>query len=176
MSPWGRGVSACRPVARCGSTARDVHHGCELGRAKRAQRGRRFEPGTVVCHPGGGSPVWGRLPDEAGRRSRLRTRGFQKLTRVPRGTGHWFGCHRRCVCCQPGRRDSRVVAPLPGCRRHWLAALADRVAGFALGFLALEGVWSAVSLFSLGKTFHGSGGPECDGSGNSPTVSTWRWR
>jgi hypothetical protein len=51
-----------------------------------------------------------------------------------------------------------------------------RVAGFALGFLALEGVWSAVSLFSLGKTFHGSGGPECDGSGNSPTVSTWRWR
>jgi hypothetical protein len=39
------------------------------------------------------------------------------------------------------------------------------------GFLALEGVWSAVSIFCLCRTF-GSRRPECDGSGNSPTVST----
>jgi hypothetical protein len=53
-----------------------------------------------------------------------------------------------------------------------LALAASALLGSQWGFLALEGVWLAVSLVSLGKTFCGSGRLECDGSGNSPTVST----
>ena len=58
VSIRGRGSLHARPVARSDRRLRDVYHGDELGCPKRAERNRRFEPGMVVCHPGGGSPVW----------------------------------------------------------------------------------------------------------------------
>ena len=74
---------------------------------------------------------------------------------------------------QPGRRDRQVVAPLPGCQRHG-ARLPWPLARCWVrdGFLALEGVWCAVSLFGLCKAFRGSGQPERDGSSDSSTVSS----
>ncbi len=167
---WG----PCMPDQLRGADRRqrDVHHGDELGCPKRAQRSRRFEPGIVVCHPGGGSRVWDGSR-WAGHRSRLRTRGFQEATCVPRGTGHRFGTHRRRVCSSQAGGIGRslrlcLAASVMGfaCPGRW------RVAGFALGFLALEGVWCAVSLFGLCKAFRGLGQPERDGSSDSSRVST----
>jgi hypothetical protein len=66
LGRWSHSVSTrgswgpCMPDQLRGADRRqrDVHHGDELGCPKRAQRSRRFEPGIVVCHPGGGSRVW----------------------------------------------------------------------------------------------------------------------
>ena len=109
---------------------------------------------------------------EAGHRSRLSTRGFQEVTRAPRATGHRFGPHDRCVCCPPCGgigRSSRfcLAASVMGS-----PALAASALPGSQWVSRLKGVWCAVPLFSLCKTFRGSGQPERDGSSNSPTVST----
>ena len=159
VSTWGRGVLAC-PT----SCAEPIDGGAtfttgdEVGCPKRAQRNRRFEPGIVVCHPGDGSPVWDG--------SRWGGASFPfKNTRLSGShlCPSWYRSPARPSSSprllQPGRRDRQVVAPLPGCQRHG-ARLPWPLARCWVrdGFLALEGVWCAVSLFGLFKAFRGSGG------------------
>jgi hypothetical protein len=170
VSTQGRGVLVCpTSCAEADRRQRDVHHGDELGRPKRAQRSRRFEPGIVVCHPGGGSPVWGG--------SRWGGASFPfKNTRFS-GSHLCPSWYRSPVRPSSSPRcSSQVGRSLRLCLAASVMGLACpgrwRVAGFAMGFLALEGVWCAVSFFSLCKAFRGSGQPERGGSSDSSRVST----
>jgi hypothetical protein len=54
------------------------------------------------------------------------------------------------------------------------ALAASALLGSQWGFLALEGVWSAVSLFGLWRAF-GSRRPGGDGPGNWPFGQRQRW-
>jgi hypothetical protein len=114
----------------------------------------------------------GTAPGGAGHRSRLRTRGFQEATCVPRGTGHRFGPHRRRVCSSQVGGIGRslrlcLAASVMGlaCPGRW------RVAGFAMGFSPWRAS-DAPCRSSACKAFRGSGQPERDGSSDSSRVST----
>jgi hypothetical protein len=113
VSTRGRGVLACpTSCAEPIDGSATFTHGDELGCPRRAQRSRRFGPGIVVCHPGGGSPVW------AG--SRWGGASFPFKNARLSGSHlcpSWYRSPVRPLSppplLQPGRRDGKVVAPLP---------------------------------------------------------------